>query len=77
MGNVTSAMFIPAAALLEHWQGHRRLTRRVIEAFPADRLFSYSIGNMRPFGAMANGDDRHKSICERMGVEPPPFYERT
>ena len=53
MGNVTSAMFIPAAALLEHWQGHRRLTRRVIEAFPADRLFSYSIGNMRPFGAMA------------------------
>jgi uncharacterized damage-inducible protein DinB len=23
-----------AAELLEHWQGHRRLTRRVIEAFP-------------------------------------------
>src|SRR5262245_58036815 len=44
---------IPAAAFLEHWQGHRRLTRRVIDAFPEDRLFSFSIGSMRPFGAMA------------------------
>jgi len=32
--------FIPPAALLDHWQGHRRLTRRVIESFPEDRLFS-------------------------------------
>jgi uncharacterized damage-inducible protein DinB len=39
--------------LLEHWQGHRRLTRRVIELFPEDRFLSYSIGSMRPFGAMA------------------------
>jgi len=45
--------FISAPALLEHWQGHRRLTRRVIDAFPEDRLFSFSIGSMRPFGAMA------------------------
>jgi len=44
---------IPATALLEHWQGHRRLTRRVIEAFPEDKLFSFSLGSMRPFGAMA------------------------
>ena len=36
-------------ALLEHWQGHRRVTRRMIEAFPEDRLFTYSIGGMRPF----------------------------
>ena len=36
-------------ALLEHWQGHRRVTRRMIEAFPEDKLFSYSIGGMRPF----------------------------
>lgn len=35
--------------LLEHWQGHRLLTRRVIEAFPEDKLFSFSIGGMRPF----------------------------
>jgi uncharacterized damage-inducible protein DinB len=39
-------------ALLIHWQGHRALTRRVIEAFPEDKLFSFSIGGMRPFGAM-------------------------
>ena len=38
-----------AEALLEHWQGHRRVTRRMIEAFPEDKLFSYSIGGMRPF----------------------------
>ena len=48
-----STVVIPSSALLEHWQGHRRLTRRVIEAFPEDRLFSFSIGSMRPFGAMA------------------------
>jgi uncharacterized damage-inducible protein DinB len=40
-------------ALLEHWQGHRRLTRRVIDAFPEDKLFTFSIGGMRPFGVLA------------------------
>ena len=40
-------------ALLEHWQGHRRVTRRVIEAFPEDKLFTFSIGGMRPFGVLA------------------------
>jgi uncharacterized damage-inducible protein DinB len=39
--------------LLEHWQGHRRVTRRVIEAFPEDKLFAYSVGGMRPFSALA------------------------
>jgi uncharacterized damage-inducible protein DinB len=48
-----SPLIIPADALRQHWQGHRRLTRRVIDAFPEDKLFSYSIGGMRPFGAMA------------------------
>jgi uncharacterized damage-inducible protein DinB len=48
----------PAVALtpdgmLHHWQGHRRLTRRVIEAFPDDQLFTYSIGGMRTFGTLA------------------------
>ncbi len=41
-------IFTPEA-LLEHWQGHRRVTRRMIEAFPEDKLFTYSIGGMRPF----------------------------
>jgi uncharacterized damage-inducible protein DinB len=40
-------------ALLRHWQGHRRLTRRVIEAFPEDQLFTFSVGGMRPFGMLA------------------------
>jgi uncharacterized damage-inducible protein DinB len=40
-------------ALLEHWQGHRRVTRRVIDAFPEDKLFTFSIGGMRPFGVLA------------------------
>ena len=43
---------LSAAQLLEHWQGHRRLTRRVIEAFPEDKLFSFSVGSMRPFAEM-------------------------
>jgi uncharacterized damage-inducible protein DinB len=47
------AAFISAKALLEHWHGHRRLTRRVIEAFPADQLFTFSLGGMRTFGEMA------------------------
>jgi uncharacterized damage-inducible protein DinB len=39
--------------LLKNWQGHRRLTRRVIEAFPGDKLFQFSVGGMRPFAEMA------------------------
>lgn len=44
---------ITPEALLEHWQGHRRLTRRAIEAFPEDKLFTYSVGGMRPFADLA------------------------
>ncbi|HEX8393012.1 MAG TPA: DinB family protein [Longimicrobium sp.] len=40
------------AQLLEHWQGHRRLTRRVIEAFPEDQISTFSLGGMRPFAEM-------------------------
>ena len=45
--------FITPEALLVHWQGHRRVTRRVIDAFPEDRLFTFSVGGMRPFGELA------------------------
>lgn len=45
--------FISPEALLEHWQGHRRLTRKVIEVFPEDKLFTYSVGGMRPFAELA------------------------
>jgi uncharacterized damage-inducible protein DinB len=49
----TSTSFISPEGLLAHWQGHRRLTRRVIDVFPDDKLFSFSVGGMRPFGALA------------------------
>ncbi len=49
---VPAAVVITPEAFLAHWQGHRRLTRRVIEAFPDDQLFSFSVGGMRPFGGL-------------------------
>lgn len=50
---VTKQQFISSAQLLEHWQGHRNLTRRVIEMFPEKELFGFSIGGMRPFAKLA------------------------
>ena len=49
----TEISVITADTLLENWQGHRRLTRRVIEAFPEEKLFQFSVGGMRPFAEMA------------------------
>jgi hypothetical protein len=51
--HMSTATALTPEAMLAHWQGHRALTRRVIEAFPDDQLFSYTIGGMRPFGEMA------------------------
>ena len=50
--NAQQATVITPAELLVHWQGHRRLTRRMIEAFPEDKLFNYSLGGMRPFSEL-------------------------
>jgi len=50
---LTPATIFTPEALLKHWQGHRGLTRRVIEAFPEKELFQYSVGGMRPFSALA------------------------
>lgn len=44
--------FISKEELLAHWQVHRGLTRRVIDAFPESEFFSYRIGGMRPFAEM-------------------------
>ncbi|NTS39788.1 damage-inducible protein DinB [Flavisolibacter sp. BT320] len=52
--------------LLHHWQGHRKLTRRVIEAFPEQEFFNFSIGGMRPFGAM---------VMELLGIAVPGLQE--
>lgn len=47
------ATVITSESFLAHWQAHRGLTRRVIEAFPEKDLFLYSIGGMRPFAQLA------------------------
>jgi len=51
--SAASACFITPDALLSHWQAHRRLTRRVIDVFPEDKLFTFSIGGMRTFGELS------------------------
>ena len=39
----TTDQLISKENLLKHWQGHRFLTRRVIEAFPEKDFFEFSI----------------------------------
>jgi uncharacterized damage-inducible protein DinB len=53
MTTETAVSVATAEGFLKHWQGHRRLTRKVIEAFPEDKLFTFSVGGMRPFSEMA------------------------
>ncbi|WP_316820292.1 hypothetical protein [Pedobacter gandavensis] len=50
--NTSTTQVISRTELLAHWQGHRNLTRRTIEAFPEKDLFEYSIGDMRTFSGM-------------------------
>lgn len=52
MTTTSTETVLSSQELLKHWQGHRKLTRKLIEAFPEDKLFSFSIGGMRPFAAM-------------------------
>ncbi|MEM9142491.1 MAG: DinB family protein [Bacteroidota bacterium] len=47
-----TAQLLSTEQLLEHWQGHRRLTRKVIEAFPEEAFFTHTLGGMRPFAEM-------------------------
>lgn len=51
---VKNETLISKEQLVAHWQGHRALTRRVIEAFPEKELFSFSVGGMRNFGELAS-----------------------
>lgn len=57
---------ISPTELLEHWQGHRALTRKLIEAFPEKEFFTYSIGGMRPFSDM---------VMELLGIAGPGIRE--
>jgi len=60
------AEIITHEELLKHWQGHRNLTRRVIEVFPEEELFHFSIGGMRPFAGM---------VMELLGIAVPGLRE--
>lgn len=62
----TVTEIISSEALLAHWQGHRTLTRRVIDAFPEKELFEFSIGGMRPFS---------KIVMELLGIAGPGLKE--
>lgn len=57
---------ITPSELLSHWQGHRTLTRIVIEAFPEKELFNFSIGSMRPFAGI---------VMELLGIAVPALKE--
>lgn len=50
----TTGNVITGEELLKHWLGHRRLTRKAIEAFPEKELFSFSIGGMRTASGLLN-----------------------
>lgn len=51
---ISTPSVISSEEFLRHWQGHRHLTRRVIEAFPEKELFSFSIGGMRTPSQLAH-----------------------
>jgi len=77
MDTLTTPQVIASADLLKHWQGHRRLTRRVIEAFPENHFFEFAIGGMRTPAQLtaeilAMGAPALKSIVDR---SEEPFSE--
>lgn len=47
METQTQPQLLAPEHLLQHWLGHRELTRRVIAAFPEKEFFEFSIGGMR------------------------------
>lgn len=72
-----TAQVISKEDLLTHWQGHRSLTRKVIEAFPEKEFFEFSVGGMRPFSALtleflSMGAPAMKGIVEQ---QEDPYQE--
>ena len=61
-----ATMAVSSEELLAHYQGHRNLTRRTIEAFPEEEFFSHSIGGMRTFAEM---------VQELLGIAGPGMLE--
>ena len=68
-----ASLTIPASVLLEHWQGHRRVTRRVIEAFPDLPAFQIRHWWDAPLlgpRAGAGGDGLRDDAASRRGPWP-------
>ncbi len=66
---------IHPSELLAHWQGHRALTKRVIEAFSEEALFNYSIGCMRPFSEIALEIITISTLSVRHIIQEIPLQE--
>lgn len=63
---------------IANWQSNRRLTRKVIEAFPEKELFEFSIGGMRSFANIVDellyvADLAIKQISENQIIEFSDF----
>ncbi len=54
MDTLSVPQVISSQDLLRHWQGHRFLTRRVIELFPEKDFFEFSVGGMRTFAKLTD-----------------------
>lgn len=54
MDTATTTSILTSENLLKHWQGHRTLTRRVIDLFPEEDFFNFSIGGMRTMAQLTN-----------------------
>lgn len=52
--------------LLEHWLGHRNLTRQTIEKFPENDLFNFKVEGMRTFADI---------VKELLGIAVPALKE--
>jgi uncharacterized damage-inducible protein DinB len=52
LSQTTDQIVLSPEQLLAHWQGHRGLTRRLIEVYPEEHFFSYTLGGMRPCSAL-------------------------
>ncbi len=73
-----STTFLTSSELLAHWQGHRNLTRRIIEAYPEKELFEFSVAGMRPFAELAKEllAIAAPGLKEIIDNNPVPFDEK-
>ncbi|TYP96654.1 putative damage-inducible protein DinB [Sphingobacterium allocomposti] len=52
ISHMKDSVILTKEELLQHWLGHRTLTKRTLEKFPEKELFEFSIGGMRPFSEL-------------------------